>query len=172
MSKKASNPSNALRNANKKLRVFEDKYPHGYEQDPNYQALVDQQAKAKDVYDKSLLNKMSDDEFMDHAHATNVQLAEQVAAQAAAQAAQIAAEAKTAKNKRKRDKQKEIKKQKKRQAIVDEQEKIREIIAHKLVLQLGAEATTILNTHTAALKKWKRMARRTCTKNYRAKLCK
>ena len=161
MSKKASNPSNALRNADKKLRVFEDKYPHGYEQDPNYQALVDQQAKAKDVYDKSLLNKMSDDEFLDHAQVTNVQLA-----------AQIAAEAKTAKNKRKRDKQKEIKKQKKRQAIVDEQEKIREIIAHKLVLQLGAEATTILNTHTAALKKWKRMARRTCTQNYRNKLCK
>ena len=79
----------------------------------------------------------------------------------------IAAAAKTAKNKRKRDKQKAIKKKKKEQVIVGELEKIRDLIARELVIELGAEATTIL-----ALKKWKRMAQRTATPKFRARICK
>jgi len=157
---KASNPTNALRNAAKKVRVFQDKNPHGYEQDPTYASLVERQAKAQDVYDKSLLNKMSDDEFMEHVQIANVPLAAQVAVQ-------VAAAAKTARNKRKRDKQKAIKKKKKEQVIVGELEKIRDLIARELVIELGAEATTIL-----ALKKWKRMAQRTATPKFRARICK
>ena len=163
----ASNPANALRNAAKKVRVFEDKNPHGYGQDPKYVALVEHRDKAQDVYDKSILSKMSDDEFMEHVQIANVPQAAQVAAQAVEVAAQVAATAKTAKNKRKRDKQKEIKKKKKQQFIDDEIEKIRIVIVRDMVKQLGAEATTIL-----ALKKWKRMARRTATPKFRARLCK
>ena len=164
---KASNPANALRNAAKKVRVFQDKNPHGYEQDPTYASLVERQLKAQDVYDKSLLIKMSDDEFMEHVQNANVPLAAQVAAQDEQVAVQVAAAAKTARNKRKRDKQKAIKKKKKEQVIVDELEKIRKVIARDMVKQLGAEATTIL-----ALKKWKRMARRTATPKFRARICK
>ena len=153
---KALNPSNALRNAAKKVRVFQANNPQGYKTDPNYASLVERQAKAQDVCDKSLLNEMSDDEFMDHAQIANVQLAEQ-----------IAAAAKTAKNKRKRDKQKAIKKKKKEQVIVDELEKIRNLIARELVVKLGAEATTIL-----AHKKWQDMAQRTATPKFRARICK
>ena len=153
---KALNPSNALRNAAKKVRVFQDKNPQGYKTDPNYASLVGRQAKAQDVYDKSLLNKMSDDEFMEHVQVANVPLAEKAAAAA-----------KTAKNKRKRDKQKAIKKKKKEQFIVDELEKIRNLIARELVVKLGAEATTIL-----AHKKWQDMAQRTATPKFRARICK
>jgi len=153
---KALNPSNALRNAAKKVRVFQANNPQGYKTDPNYASLVERQAKAQDVCDKSLLNEMSDDEFMDHTQIANVQVAEQ-----------IAAAAKTAKNKRKRDKQKAIKKKKKEQVIVDELEKIRNLIARELVIELGAEATTIL-----AHKKWQDMAQRTATPKFRARICK
>ena len=89
---KASNPTNALRNAAKKVRAFQDKNPHGYEQDPKYESLVERRDKAQDVYDKSLLNKMSDDEFMEHVQIANVPLAAQVAAQDEQVAAQVADE--------------------------------------------------------------------------------
>ena len=153
---KASNPANALRNASKKVRVFQENNPQGYTTDPNYASLVEREVKAQDVYDKSLIIKMSDDEFMYHTQIENVQLAEQ-----------IAAANKTAKNKRKRDKQKAIKKKKKEQVIVDELEKIRNLIARELVVKLGAEASTIL-----AHKKWQDMAQRTTTHKFRARICK